>query len=77
MSAASWLALPCLASISSNEAGCGVNGFGSFCRNKRASAAGPNPGNTHYLIFIELGAVGGVGGVGSVVSTLLVEGRGD
>jgi hypothetical protein len=27
-----------------NEAGRGVNGFGSFCRNKRTSAAGPKPG---------------------------------
>ncbi len=35
LSPASWLALPCLASISLNEAGRGVNGFGSFCRNKK------------------------------------------
>ena len=46
LSAASWLALPCLASISFHEAGRGVNGFGYFCRNKSGSAAGPNPGNT-------------------------------
>ena len=45
-SSASWLALLSLASISFHEAGLGVNGFGYFCRNKRASAAGPNPGNT-------------------------------
>ena len=46
LSAASWLALPCLASILCYEAGWGVNGFGYFCRNKSGSAAGPNPGNT-------------------------------
>jgi len=46
--------LPCLAFISLNEAGRGVTGFGSFCRNKRpvlsqvegASAAGTKSGNT-------------------------------
>ena len=27
-----------------NETGRGVTGFGSFCRNKRTSAAGPKPG---------------------------------
>ena len=46
LSAASWLALPCLASISNNEAERGVTGFGYFCRNKSGSAAGPTPGNT-------------------------------
>jgi hypothetical protein len=30
-----------------NETGRGVTGFGSFCRNKRTSAAGPKPGNYH------------------------------
>jgi len=44
VSAASWAALPWLASASFDEAGRGVNGFGSFCRNKRSSAAGPRPG---------------------------------
>ena len=34
------------ASTSFHKAGLGVNGFGSFCRNKRASAAGPKPGIT-------------------------------
>jgi hypothetical protein len=33
LSAASWLVLLYLASISCNKAGRGVNGFGSFCRN--------------------------------------------
>jgi hypothetical protein len=31
------------ASVKSDEAGRGVNGFGSYCRNKRTSAAGPKP----------------------------------
>jgi hypothetical protein len=47
VSAASWRALLCLATISSNLARWGVIGFGSFCRNKRASAAGPKPGIYH------------------------------
>jgi len=45
-SSASWPALLKLASGLSHEARRGVSGFGSFCRNKRTSAAGPNPGNT-------------------------------
>ena len=49
LSAASWAALLRLASSQSDEAGLGVNGFGSFCRNKRSSAAGPKPGI--YRIF--------------------------
>jgi len=32
-----------------NETGREVTGFGSFCRNKRTSAAGPKPGK--YLIL--------------------------
>ncbi|MFA9563020.1 MAG: hypothetical protein ACERKU_11850, partial [Nitrospirota bacterium] len=43
LSAASWSALH-PASVPLNVAGRGVNGFGSFCRNKRTSAAGPKPG---------------------------------
>jgi len=39
---------PVPASISLNEAGRGVTGFGYFCRNKSGSAVGPNPGNTEY-----------------------------
>jgi len=39
---------PHLASVPSNKAELDVNGFGSFCRHKRASAAGPNPGITKY-----------------------------
>jgi hypothetical protein len=45
LSVASWSALQRLSSVPSDEASLGVNGFGSFCRNKRASAAGPKPGN--------------------------------
>jgi len=45
LSPASWPALP-LASVPSYSAGQGVSGFGSFCRNKRASAAGPKPSIT-------------------------------
>jgi hypothetical protein len=33
-----------LASLLFDQARRGVNGFGSFCRNKRTSAAGPKPG---------------------------------
>jgi len=43
LSAASWAALLGFASVHSDVTGSGVNGFGSFCRNKRSSA-GPNPG---------------------------------
>ena len=46
LSGASWPALLKVASVLSHEARRGVSGFGSFCRNKRASAAGPTPGNT-------------------------------
>jgi len=41
---------PPLASVPSNKAELGVNGFGSFCRNKRASSAGAKPGNTKNLV---------------------------
>ena len=37
---------PYLASVPSNDAERGVNGFGSFCRNKRTSIAGTKPSNT-------------------------------
>jgi hypothetical protein len=46
ISSARWPALLKLASVLSHEARRGVSGFGSFCRNKKTSAAGPNPGNT-------------------------------
>jgi hypothetical protein len=45
LSLASWSAFPFTASVYSKEAERGVNGFGSFCRNKRASAAGPKTGD--------------------------------
>ncbi len=50
LSQASWSALPSLASVRSNEARRGVSGFGSFCRNKRASPAGAIPGNTEHTL---------------------------
>jgi len=50
LSGASWSALRSLASVPSNEARRGINGFGSFCRNKRASPAGAKPGNTEKHI---------------------------
>ena len=46
LSGASWSALRRLASLLFNEARRGVSGFGSFCRNKRASPAGAKPGYT-------------------------------
>jgi hypothetical protein len=49
LSAASWSALP-LAAVPSDSAEQGASGFGSFCRNKRASAAGPRPGNTEHRL---------------------------
>jgi len=60
---ASWSALPRLVSVPSNKAGWGVNGFVSFCQNKRpvlspvegASAAGPKPGNTGNPLDVKLG----------------------
>ena len=38
---------PLPASAQLNVADLGENGFGSFCRNKRTSAAGPNPGHSN------------------------------
>ena len=65
-SSASWSALRSLASVPSNEARRGINGFGSFCQNKRpvlspvegASPAGAKPGNTekHIDTIMELEA---------------------
>ena len=43
LSEASWSALLDPASVPSEVAGWGVNGFGFFCRNKRTSAGGPKP----------------------------------
>jgi hypothetical protein len=47
---ASWSALLRLASVRSHEARRGVNGFGAFCRNKRASSAGAKPGTTEHHV---------------------------
>jgi hypothetical protein len=44
-----------LASVRSNEARRGVNGFGAFCRNKRASLAGAKPGNTEHHVGRRVG----------------------
>ena len=62
---ASWSALPYLASIPSDEAGPGVNGFGSFCRinNSRALQDAPykdlgcrtNPGPTENRLGTKVG----------------------
>ena len=55
LSGASWPALPRLASVRSNEARRGVNGFGAFCRNKRVSPAGAKPGNTGNHVDTRVG----------------------
>ena len=65
LSQASWSALRNLASVPS-EARRGINGFGSFCRNKRpvlspvegASPAGAKPGNTekHIAMLMKINA---------------------
>ncbi len=57
LSRASWSALRKFASVPSYEARRGVNGFGSFCRNKRASAAGPKPGNTEHHVDTKVGNI--------------------
>src|SRR5690606_23583786 len=46
LSEASWPALLSWCPSVPIEARRGVNGFGSFCRNKRSSPAGAKPGNT-------------------------------
>ena len=55
LSGASWSALLRFASVRSNEARRGVHGFGSFCRNKRASPAGAKPGNTEHHVSTRMG----------------------
>ncbi len=40
--------LPQASVVPSHEAGRGVNGFGAFCRNKRALPAGAKPGNIEH-----------------------------
>ena len=63
-SSASWSALRRLASVPSNEARRSINGFGSFCRNKRpvlspvegASPAGAKPGNVKKNLDTKVGA---------------------
>ncbi len=58
LSKASWSTLLSLASVPSNEARRGINGFGSFCRNKRASPARAKPGNTekHIAMLMKINA---------------------
>ena len=48
----SWSALLRLASVPSNEACLGVNGFGYFPRKESHSAAGPRPSNTENYLDI-------------------------
>jgi hypothetical protein len=52
---ASWSALLRLASVRSYEARWGVNGFGSFCQNKRTSPAGAKPGTTENHVDTRVG----------------------
>jgi len=65
LSGASWSALPRLASVRSNEARRGVNGFGAFCsttkgapfgtRQATSSPAGAKPGNTGNHVDTRVG----------------------
>ncbi len=55
---ASWSALPGSRPSHLHEAGRGVNGFGSFCRNKRASPAGAKPGNSENHVDTRSGHIG-------------------
>ena len=55
LSLASWAALPLPASARLNVANLGENGFGSFCQNKRASAAGARPGNIEHHVDTKAG----------------------
>ena len=57
LSGASWSALLRLASVRSHEARRGVTGFGSFCRNKRASSAGAKPGFTENHVDMRVGTI--------------------
>jgi hypothetical protein len=56
LSGASWSALRKLASVLSNGARRGVNGFGAFCRNKRTSPAGAKTGNTEHHMDTRAGS---------------------
>jgi len=69
LSGASWSALRRLASILSNEARRGVSGFGSFCRNKRASPAGAKPGNTENHGDTRVGDISAMRSPASAFST--------
>ena len=51
LSLASWPAFLWVASVQSEKTGRGVNGFGSFCRNKRTSAVGPKPGTGSFSLL--------------------------
>ena len=68
-SVASWSASPWLASAPSDKAGRGVSGFGSFCRNKRASPAGATPGNTEHHGDTRVGDISAMRSTASAVST--------
>jgi len=69
LSGASWPALLKLASGLSHEARRGVNGFGSFCRNKRASPAGAKPGFTEHHVDTRSGGTSARRSPGSAFST--------
>jgi hypothetical protein len=51
----SWSAHRKMASLLSNEARRGVNGFGAFCRNKRSSPAGAKPATTENHVDTRVG----------------------
>ncbi len=55
INSASGSAFPKFASVLSHEARRGVNGFGAFCRNKRASPAVGKPGNTEHYADMRVG----------------------
>ncbi|HBP88108.1 MAG TPA: hypothetical protein DD706_10475 [Nitrospiraceae bacterium] len=58
LSATSWPALSWFASVHSIVAGRGVNGLGSFCRNKRTSPAVAKPGNTENHVDMLIRCLG-------------------
>ena len=70
LSGASWSALPRLASVRSNGARRGVNGFGAFCsttkgapfgtRQATSSPAGAKPGNTENSVYTIIGGTSAI-----------------
>ncbi|GJL65402.1 MAG: hypothetical protein NPIRA05_03730 [Nitrospirales bacterium] len=74
LSQASWSALRSLASIPSEDRR-GINGFGAFCRNKRASPAGAKPGNTEKHIDTRMELEADLDSVSAEITKLLQEGH--